>query len=76
VPGLELGAIDRALAQRTIRLGRFNRRPGRCVVWACHLFIPFNRGRHLWIDGKWQGLVCLVHEKYILRTAQEGKEEL
>lgn len=76
MPAVELGEIDRALAQRRINLGRYNGRAGRCCVWGCWLPIPPGKGRHLWIDGHDRGLVCVNHERQIIQTAHEGKDEL
>lgn len=73
---VELGEIDQALAKRTIHLGRPNVRAGRCRVLGCWLPIPSGKGRHLWINSRDRGLICVNHEHYIIQTAHAGKEEL
>lgn len=73
---VESGEIDRALAQRRIRLTRANVRPGRCRVEGCLLPIPPGKGRHFVIDGIDRGLMCVNHQWAVLQAAEKGKEEL
>ena len=68
--------IDRALARRTLSIGRPNVRGGRCALSDCRLPVLPGRGRHLYIDGRDCGVVCCNDEWYILETARTGKEEI
>ena len=76
MPWLDPEELDRALAQRKVKIGRANIRPGRCCLAGCLLPIPSGKGNHLWIDGHDRGLVCVNHHWAICETARTGKEEL
>lgn len=76
MPWVDPEEVDRALAQRRLRLARANIRPARCCLVGCLLPIPSGKGRHLVIDGVSRGIVCVNHQWAILETARTGKDEL